>query len=78
MKRPIPATNEIKAFMHCAGCAPDRPETLSPREWVSVEVGWTELGLQIWCKRCEANVLHLDFQGRKYPDSTNRIAKGGR
>jgi hypothetical protein len=30
-----------------------------------LEVGWTPKGLQVWCKRCERNVLHLDFEGRK-------------
>lgn len=55
--------NQIKAFFHCAKCMPDRPPDLSPREWVQLEAGFTKVGVQVWCKRCELNVIHIDFQG---------------
>ena len=28
-------------------------------------VGWTELGLQIWCETCDSNVINFDFKGTK-------------
>ena len=65
--RTIPATNEISSFIHCGKCLPEKPDGQSPREWASLEVGFTEIGLQIWCKRHEVNVAHIDFQGQKHP-----------
>lgn len=70
---PILATNEIKLFLHCARCLAERPENRSPRDWAQLEVGWTELGLQVWCKRHELNVLHVDFEGMKHPANTERL-----
>jgi hypothetical protein len=63
----IPTRNSIRLFFHCTHCFKDRPRDLSPREWASLEVGWTKLGLQVWCKRCELNVMHVDFEGNKHP-----------
>ncbi len=63
----IPVTNEIKAFFHCAHCMPDLPVGMSPQQWASLEVGWTMLGLQVWCKRCDMNVMHIDFEGVRHP-----------
>lgn len=65
--RPIPCTNEIRTFFHCANCAPFRPPGVSLREWAQLEVGFTTLGIQVWCKRCEKNVVHTDFEGQKHP-----------
>jgi len=68
--RPIPTTNEIVRFIHCGRCVEEWKLTdtgMSPREYASLEVGGTALGLQVWCKRHEANVLHIDFQGHRHP-----------
>jgi hypothetical protein len=56
---------EIQTFFHCANCMPDRPEGVTPKEWVRIQAGWTEKGLQVWCNRCDLNVVHLDFHGTK-------------
>jgi hypothetical protein len=69
----IPATNEIVSFMHCGRCLDEMPDNFSPREWVQLEVGFTPLGIQIWCKRREANVMHMDFQGHKFPANVSAI-----
>jgi len=67
-KRPVPPTaNSIKAFMHCRHCLAEKPRSISPRDWSKIEVGWTEIGLQVWCRRHECNVLHVDFEGRTHP-----------
>lgn len=65
MSAPPPTTNEIITFFHCKNCIGDRPKNTSPREWASLEVGWTPHGFQVWCKRCEKNVTHVDFGGAK-------------
>jgi len=62
---PVPGVNAIQMFFHCASCMPDKPTGVSPREWAQLEVGWTAHGFQVWCKRCEKNVVHADFQGAK-------------
>ena len=43
---------------------------LSPREYAQLEVGFTKLGIQVWCRRHGVNVLHMDFKGRKFPANT--------
>ena len=68
---PIPNTNEIKMYCHCRACGGDRPEDQSPQEWARLDVGFTKLGIQIWCWRCEKNVMHIDFQGMKHPANTH-------
>lgn len=70
--RPIPNSNEIKIFFHCRKCADERPADMAPRDWVMIEVGWTILGFQVWCRRCEANILHIDFEGKKHPANDTR------
>jgi predicted oxidoreductase len=41
----------------------ERPEDKSPREWAQIEVGWTAIGLQIWCKRQRGEYLPHRFRG---------------
>ena len=64
---PLTVDNEIVMFLHCGRCLAEKPEGTSPREWASLEVGWTQLGIQVWCKRHECNVLNVDFEGKKHP-----------
>jgi hypothetical protein len=63
----IPVTNEIKLFFHCGNCMPQKPEDVSARDWSRVECGWTTLGFQVRCMRCDLNIIHVDFEGRKHP-----------
>jgi len=72
VERPISNENQIVSFMHCAKCLAEKPSHLSPREWGANEVGFTAQGIQIWCKRHECNVLHVDFQGVKHPANLTR------
>lgn len=65
-ERLIPITNEIKQFFHCNECLDEKPDNLSPRDWASLEIGFTEMGIQVWCKRHEQNVIHIDFAGQKF------------
>jgi hypothetical protein len=71
-KRDIPNTNEIQMYMHCAQCLEEKPADKSPQEWSQNEVGWTTIGLQVWCKRHGCNVCHVDFEGHKHPANTTR------
>ena len=69
----ISVNNEIEAFLHCNKCVEEKPDTISMREYSAYEVGWTPVGLQMWCKRHECNVMHIDFQGQKHPANTCRL-----
>ncbi len=59
--------NQIRSFIHCGECLKELPVGTSPREWGQLEVGFTPLGIQVWCKRHERNVMHMDLEGRKHP-----------
>ena len=65
----------IKLSIHCTLCIEERPPTISPRDWQRNETGWTEKGFQVWCKRHDVNVLHVDFEGQTHPASTNRLKR---
>jgi hypothetical protein len=73
-EREIPNTNEIKLFMHCGKCMDDKPATLTPMEWSKTQAGWTTMGFQVWCNRCEVNIIHMDFGGVKHHANATRIA----
>ena len=59
--------SEIKMFFHCALCMEELPEGMSPQEYSITESGWTIQGFQVWCRRHNANIIHMDFEGHKHP-----------
>ena len=63
---------EISAYLHCGKCLPDKPDGISPMEWSKTQAGFTPLGLQVWCNRCDCNVMHVDFEGAKHPANVTR------
>jgi hypothetical protein len=66
------AKNNIVAYLHCKKCLDELPGGQSPRDYAAIEVGWTKWGFQAWCKRHEANMLHVDFEGLTHPACTTR------
>lgn len=65
--RNIPSSNKILLYMHCKLCMESLPRDTSMAEWGEHEVGWTELGIQVWCKRHGINIIHVDFENQKHP-----------
>jgi hypothetical protein len=61
-------------YFHCIQCIDEKPATISPMDWSQTQVGWTALGLQVWCNRHNCNVVHIDFQGQQHPANTDRKA----
>ena len=57
--------NEIGAFLHCATCIDNGHKGI-------YDVGYTEIGLQIWCTVCDTNVMHIDFEGQTHPANTSK------
>lgn len=63
--------NAIRLFFHCGKCIDEKPDDVTPRDWARIEVGWTDRGIQVWCKRHEVQIMHVDSRGtslsRTYP-----------
>lgn len=78
MSREIPCTNEMTSFLHCKQCIDEwkdhQAPGLSPREYASLEIGYTKLGFQVWCKRHDCNVMHVDYEGQTHPANLDRLA----
>ncbi len=76
MPRDIPNTKEIASFIHCGQCIEEfpwkAPPGISRGEYAVLDVGFTELGLQIWCRRHDCNVAHIDFEGAQHPANQTR------
>lgn len=72
-----PEHNNIEMFFHCVLCLEELPPNTSPQEWGELEVGWTTVGLQVWCKRHDCNVMHVDFEQTKHPATTDRLPSKG-
>ena len=45
-----------------------RPHVLSLSSMLDIEVGFTILGIQVWCNKHKCNVCHIDF--RNHPLGT--------
>jgi len=72
-KRPEPsADNQIVRYFHCRQCLEEMPFGTSPRDWAQIEAGSTPIGFQIWCKRHDINICHIDFEGQTHPANLNR------
>ena len=67
--RPVPNTNEIIQYLHCGQCLIEVAKRQEPIEQ-RLEVGWTKLGIQVWCKRHNMNLLHIDFEEQQHPANT--------
>ncbi len=68
--RPLSNDLSIVHYLHCGKCIAELPPGISPQMFAQLEVGFTPEGLQIWCRRHQANVMHIDFQGQKHPANT--------
>lgn len=74
-KRPISNENQIGTFLHCGLCIEqyekEKPD-VSRRDYARVEVGFTPIGLQVWCLRHDVNIVHIDFEGKRHPANQSR------
>lgn len=58
---------DIKSYIHCSKCFKDMPDGKSPQTWAMLDIGFTDIGIQVWCRRHNSNVMHIDFQGHRHP-----------
>ncbi len=68
------ASMAITTFMHCGKCLKEHQDGFttdgvpqSPRDYASLEIGYTKRGFQVWCKRHECNVVHIDLEAHQHP-----------
>jgi hypothetical protein len=70
-KRDIPRDNSIGQYLHCAKCIAEwkteKGAGESPQTYSRIQVGFTKIGLQIWCFRHDLNIAHIDFEGQQHP-----------
>ena len=60
-------SNLISSHIHCGRCMEELPVGKSPVEYQNISVGFTRYGIQVWCKRHNCNIMHIDFEGVKHP-----------
>ncbi len=60
---------QIKEPIVCVKCSNEYSsgvtDAKSLQKYSSLDVGFTSIGLQIWCRRHEVNVCHIDFGDKK-------------
>jgi hypothetical protein len=59
------SNSKINLFFHCKQCVAERPDDVTPEQFSRLSVGWTDVGVQVWCFRHDINVVNLDFMGQK-------------
>ena len=63
--------NNIKEPVVCETCFKEYQNLQNPditlRDYVKVDVGFTQIGIQVWCQRHEKNICHIDFRGNRPP-----------
>ena len=55
--------NRIRLHAHCGNCMPQKPVNQAMSEWARIDAGFTEDGLQLWCKRCRMQIAHFTPEG---------------
>ena len=61
-----PREPKITTYIHCAMCMEEVPAGESMMDYALEEIGFTPQGIQVWCRRHNANIIHLDFEGQKF------------
>ena len=61
--------NQITQHVVCAKCEEEflngLTDSSSLQDYTKLDVGFTNTGIQVWCRRHDANVVHVDFEGRE-------------
>ena len=60
---------QINQHVICAKCEEDfqagSTDSSSLQDYTKLDVGFTDIGIQVWCRRHDANVVHVNFNGQK-------------
>jgi hypothetical protein len=55
--------------------ATNEPSEISLQDYTQIDAGLTHLGIQVWCRRHNFNIVHIDFQGHQLPADFRRLTK---
>tara|TARA_Y100001980_G_C14264530_1_gene104787 strand:+ start:45 stop:299 length:255 start_codon:yes stop_codon:yes gene_type:complete len=69
---------KIDSYVACTKCAKevaDIEPKISLQDYAAIDVGFTNWGLQVWCRRHQVNIVHLDFGGQQLPADFRRLEK---
>ena len=62
-------TNSINDYIICSECQSEfdsgMTDSGSIQDYTKLDIGFTDVGVQVWCRRCEINVCHIDFEGNR-------------
>lgn len=67
---------QITGYVACSKCSDDVAKLDPPQslqDYAQIDVGFTDWGVQVWCRRHKANIVHIDFQGQKLPADFRRL-----
>ena len=60
---------QINQHVICAKCEEEfqavSTDSSSLQDYTKLDVGFTDIGIQVWCRRHDANVVHVNFNGQK-------------
>ena len=73
--------NKITAPVVCGSCLQEYQDIINPsfalRDFIAIDVGFTEFGLQVWCRKHDKNICHIDFNGQKLESDFRCLEKSG-
>ena len=60
--------NRIEQNIICSKCETEfllgSTDSRSLQDYSRLDIGFTSIGVQVWCRRHDANVVHIDFAGQ--------------
>ena len=61
--------NGIEQNIICSKCETEfllgSTDSRSLQNYSRLDIGFTSIGVQVWCRRHDVNVVHIDFAGQK-------------
>ena len=61
--------NGIEQNIICSKCETEfllgSTDSRSLQDYSRLDIGFTSIGVQVWCRRHDVNVVHIDFAGHK-------------
>lgn len=61
--------NSIKQQVVCSKCESEYmagyTDASSLQNYSKLDIGFSDIGIQVWCHRHDVNVVHIDFDGNK-------------
>ena len=61
--------NGIEQNIICSKCETEfllgSTDSRSLQDYSRLDIGFTSIGVQVWCRRHDVNVDHIDFAGQK-------------